>query len=110
MGYRKGQKLLHSTERGMRIVTFERETETGAHDGMVIYVRECVDYLERHELYSLEYIQGMFDGYAAADARRWRAIDDGITPCAMLSNEELDAIIDENKEWCEEYEKMLAEE
>jgi len=107
-GFKPGQKLLYLTESGgrphMRIVTFEKEAILGGGIGLVIYVKECSGYLDSQKLYSLENIQDMFDDYTEKDARRWRAIDDGIIPAVQLSDEEIDNIIDDNKEWCKAYE------
>jgi len=107
-GYKPGQKILYLTELGgqpwMRIVTFEKEAILGGGIGLVIYVKEMGGYLDTQSLYSLEHIQNMFDSYTEKDAKRWRAIDDGITPAVMLSDEEMDKIIDDNKEWCKAYE------
>lgn len=107
-GFKPGQKLLHLTTCGgqpdMRIVTFENEKILGGGVGLVVTVKEHVGYLEDHELYTLESIQERFDDYTEEDARRWRAIHDGIIPAVQLSDEEIDEIIDKNEDWCKEYE------
>lgn len=108
--FEKGEKLLYLTESGgqpkVRIVIFENEVDSEMY-GLLIHVRECVGYIEPHQLYSLEEIQDMFECHDAAKARRWRAIDEGITPAALLNAEELDKIIDENKEWSRAYKKKF---
>ena len=107
-GFKPGQKILHLTESGgqpdMRIVTIEREAMLGGGIGLVVFVKEHSGYLDTQSLYSFEHIKSMFDYYTEEDARRWRAIDDGIIPAAQLSNEEIDKIIDDNEEWCKTYE------
>ena len=109
-GFKPGQKLLHLTELGgrphMRIVTFEKEAIVGGAVGLVVYVKEHSGYLEASDLNTLESIQDMVNDYTEKDARRWRAIDDGIIPAAQLSNEEIDKIIDDNEEWCKAYGKV----
>lgn len=107
-GFKPGQKLLYLTESGgrphMRIVTFEKEVIMGGAVGLVVYVKEHMCYLEASDLNTLESIQDMFNRYTEKEARRWRAIDDGIIPAAQLSNEEIDKIIDGNEDWCKAYE------
>ena len=109
-GFKPGQKLLHLTEFGgrphMRIVTFEKEAIIGGAVGLVVYVKEHMCYLEPSDLFTIESIQDMFNNYTEEDARRWRAIDDGIIPPVLLSNEEIDKIIDDNEEWCKAYEEV----
>lgn len=111
-GFKPGQKLLYLTELGgqahVRIVTFEKEAIIGGAVGLVVYVKEHSGYLEASDLNTLESIQDMFNDYTEKDARRWRAIDDGIIPAAQLSNEEIDKIIDDNEEWCKTYENSKA--
>lgn len=114
-GFKPGQKLLYLTELGgqphMKIVTFVREIEVGSigNEYIAITVQEFTGYVEQDRLYSLESIQDKFDSYTDKDARRWRAIGDGITPAAMLSNEEIDKVIDDNEEWCKAYEDQQRE-
>lgn len=93
----------------MRIVTFVREIEVGrfGNEYNAINVRELNGYVECHQIYSFEVIKDMFDDYTEKDARRWRAIDHGILPAVQLSDEEMDKIIDDNKEWCKEYEEHI---
>lgn len=109
-GFKPGQKLLYLTELGgrphMRIVTFRKEGDIGY---IVLYVEEFDEYIEVGQLYSFESIKDQFDSYDDKEKRRWRAINDGILPAALLSHEETDKIIDKNEEWCKAYEERQRE-
>ena len=112
-GFEPGQKVLHLTGLGgrphMRIVTIEKEAIIDGGIGLVVYVKEYSGYLEASDLTTIESIQDMINDYTEQDARRWRAIDDGIIPAVMLNNEEIDKIIDDNEEWCKAYEDRQEE-
>ena len=103
------QKLLYLSSRGPKIVTFREQERFIEKSHDCIYVEEFDGYADPSEVFSLDEITNMFDSYDEKEKRRWRAIHDGITPAVMLSNEEIDKIIDDNKEWCKAYEKRQRE-
>jgi len=108
-GFKPGQKLLYLTVFGgqpdTRIVTFRREGDEPGY--IVVHVDEFGGYISPQSLHSLESIRDKFDSHDDKEKRRWRAVHDGIIPAVFppLSDEEIDKIIDDNKEWCKAYEK-----
>ena len=107
--YNPGQKLLYLSSTGPRIVTFREQEHFREMSHGCIYVEEFDGYADPSEVFSLDEITNMFDSYDEKEKRRWRAIHDGITPAAMLSNEEIDKVIDDNEEWCKAYEERQRE-
>ncbi len=107
--FNPGQKLLYLSTSGPKIVTFREQERFIEKSHDCIYVEEFDGYADPSEVFSLDEITKMFESYDEKEKRRWRAIHDGITPAAMLSNEELDKIIDDNKEWCKTYEDRQRE-
>lgn len=105
--FEPGQKLLYLSNSGPRIVTFREQEHFVEMSHDCIYVEEFDGYADPSEVFSLDEITKMFDSYDENEKRRWRAIHDGITPAAMLGNEEIDRIIDDNEEWCKAYEERI---